>query len=144
MYSFWIQFTTTLYTYNNSILLGTISWCGTYTNRILLVQNFPHTQLGVEYLKMLYVCQMEQIKQFCILYFSALKCPLPTIMHGSLNQNTMPDVGQSVSVVCDSGYQIVGNAVMNCLANETFDAIPQCNGMYSIYTQYSLCVIYNL
>ena len=66
---------------------------------------------------------------FC---FTVTYCEDLNILHGQINQSEPVNVGQSIHVVCDEGYQLSdeGATVLRCLEGGRYDLdVPACNGI---------------
>lgn len=55
-----------------------------------------------------------------------LQCQVPSIERASLSASGFVDFQDSVTVACESGYEIQGSDVLYCHDNQTFGTLPTC------------------
>ena len=67
-----------------------------------------------------------------IFLFTVTYCEDLNILHGRINQSEPVNVGQSIHVACDEGYQLSdeGATILRCSGGGKYDHdIPACNGI---------------
>ena len=60
---------------------------------------------------------------------STLTCSAPTIDNANVSPNDTVEVGESFNVFCEDGFNLSGNATVECYENATLSTAPLCIGL---------------